>query len=50
MSGSCLEESDVYIGENYSIDHQKTKKKTKDFLNPGTLQEARQRLDSAFIS
>ena len=47
---SCVEEPDIYIGENYSTEHQKTKKKTKDFLHPGTLQEDRQRLDSVFIS
>ena len=47
---SCVEEPDIYIGENYSTEHQMTKKKTKDFLHPGTLQEARQRLDSVFIS
>ena len=47
---SCVEETDVYIGENYQIEHQKTKEKTKDFLHLGTLQEARQRLDSVLIS
>ena len=47
---SCVEEPDIYTGENYSIEHQMTKKKTKYFLHPGTLQEARQRLDSVFIS
>ena len=47
---SCVEEPDIYIGENYSSEYQKTKKKTKDFLHSGTLQEPRQRLDSVFIS
>ena len=46
----CVEEPDIYIGENYSTEHQITKKMTKDFLHPGSLQEARQRLDSVFIS
>ena len=45
---SCVEEPDIYIGENYSTEHQMTK--TKVFLHPGTLQEARQRLDTVFIS
>ena len=43
---SCVEEPDIYIGENYSTEQQMTKEKTKDFLHPGILQEARQRLDS----
>ena len=30
--------------------YQITKNNTKDFLHPGTLQEARQRLDGVFIS
>ena len=47
---SCVEEPDIYIGENSSTGHQITKKMTKDFLHPGTLQEARQRLDSIFNS
>ena len=47
---SCIEEPDIYIGENDSNEHQMTKKYTKDFLHPVTLQEARQRLDSVFIS
>ena len=41
---SCVEEPDIYIGENYSTEHQKTKKKTKDFLHPGTLLESKIRL------
>ena len=32
---SCVEEPDIYIGENYSNEHQITKKYTKDFLHPG---------------
>ena len=47
---SCVEEPDIYIGENDSNEYQITKKYTKDFLHPGILQEARQRLDSVFIS
>ena len=47
---SCVEEPDIYIGENYSNEHQMTKKYTKDFLHPGILQEARQRLHSVFIN
>ena len=47
---SRVEQTDIYIGENYSNEYQITKKMTKDFLHPGTLQEARQRLDSVFIS
>ena len=39
---SCVEEPDIYIVGNYSTEHQMTKKKTNDFLHPGTLQEARQ--------
>ena len=50
MSGSRVEEPDIYIGENYSNEHQMTKDNTKDFLHPGILQEARQWLDSVFIS
>ena len=46
---SCVEEPDIYIGENYSTEHQKTKKYTQDFLHPGTLQEPRQRLDSTVV-
>ena len=47
---SCVEEPDLYIGDNYSNENHKTKKNTIDFLHPGTLQEARQRLDSGFLS
>ena len=47
---SCVEEPDIYIGENDSNEYHITKKYTKDFLHPGILEEARQRLDSVFIS
>ena len=41
MWKSYGEDPDIYIGENYSTEHQMKKKKTKDFLHPGTLQETR---------